>query len=197
MSEESNAEESLISSPISRRSLLKAGVIVGGTVWVAPVIDSFVTRAAAASAPPTCPPTGALKISYLTILYTRGGGTLYWTTINQVSPTTCDPAGGSISADGSFTTSECGGNTLTVNTPTGVTWNGNSPSNDTNGCCFAATAGGANLITSSSCADVTVLAWIAHNGTFTGGTPLGGGHFEVQCGTSSPSCPSPPFEGRG
>jgi len=53
LSEESNAEESLISSPFSRRSLLKAGVIVGGTVWVAPVIDSFVSRAAAASGAPS------------------------------------------------------------------------------------------------------------------------------------------------
>jgi hypothetical protein len=41
--------EGLGSSRISRRSLIKAGAIVGGTVWVAPVIDSFVSRAAAAS----------------------------------------------------------------------------------------------------------------------------------------------------
>jgi hypothetical protein len=198
VSDESIVEERPLQSPFSRRSLLKAGAVVGGTVWMAPVIDSFVSRAAAASAPPACPPAGAYGLSGLTILYTRGGGTLYWTFIGE-GETTCDPGGGSISNDDSFTTSECGGNVLDVNTPEkGVTWNGNSPTIDTNGCCFAATAGGANLINSSTCADVTVLAWIAHNGTFTGGTPLGGkGHFEVQCGTSSPSCPSSPFEGGG
>jgi hypothetical protein len=65
MSEESNAEESLISSPFSRRSLLKAGAIVGGTVWVAPVIDSFVSRAAAASLPP-------FPCSYANIIFTLG-----------------------------------------------------------------------------------------------------------------------------
>ena len=43
-------------SGISRRRLIKAGVIVGGSVWVAPVIDSFVSRASAASAPPCSNP---------------------------------------------------------------------------------------------------------------------------------------------
>ena len=34
---------------ISRRRVIKRGAIVGGAVWMAPVIDSFVTRAAATS----------------------------------------------------------------------------------------------------------------------------------------------------
>lgn len=45
----------IATSGISRRRLIKAGAIVGASVWVAPVIDSFVNRAAAASGPPsTC-----------------------------------------------------------------------------------------------------------------------------------------------
>jgi hypothetical protein len=51
MSDESIVEERPLQSPFSRRTLLKAGAVVGGTVWVAPVIDSFVNRAAAASGP--------------------------------------------------------------------------------------------------------------------------------------------------
>jgi hypothetical protein len=47
--DESVVEEGLGSMQISRRRLIKAGAIVGGTVWVAPVIDSFTSRAAAAS----------------------------------------------------------------------------------------------------------------------------------------------------
>jgi hypothetical protein len=47
--DESVVEEGLGSYRISRRGLIKAGAIVGGTVWVAPVIDSFTSRAAAQS----------------------------------------------------------------------------------------------------------------------------------------------------
>jgi len=39
---------------MSRRNLIKAGAIVGGAVWVAPVVDSFVTVASAVSNPAEC-----------------------------------------------------------------------------------------------------------------------------------------------
>lgn len=42
-------EGSLLSSVISRRNLIKAGAIVGGVVWAAPVIDSFASPASATS----------------------------------------------------------------------------------------------------------------------------------------------------
>jgi len=48
---EENLIDGIATSRISRRSVIKAGAIVGGTVWVAPVIDSFVNRAAAQSNP--------------------------------------------------------------------------------------------------------------------------------------------------
>ena len=47
-------EEGLGSSRISRRGLIKAGAIVGGTVWVAPAIDSFTNVAAAQSGMHAC-----------------------------------------------------------------------------------------------------------------------------------------------
>jgi hypothetical protein len=39
---------------ISRRNLIKGGAVVGGTVWVAPAIESFVSRASAASVLHAC-----------------------------------------------------------------------------------------------------------------------------------------------
>ncbi len=53
---EENLKDGIGTSRISRRSVIKAGAIVGGTVWVAPVIDSFTNQAAAQSTP-TCGPT--------------------------------------------------------------------------------------------------------------------------------------------
>jgi len=49
VADEPVVEGGLFSTRISRRGLMKTGAIVGGTVWVAPVIDSFMSRAAAAS----------------------------------------------------------------------------------------------------------------------------------------------------
>ena len=40
---------------ISRRTLIKGGLVAGAAVWVAPVIDSIETAAAAASRAPGCP----------------------------------------------------------------------------------------------------------------------------------------------
>jgi hypothetical protein len=44
-------------SGITRRNVIKAGALVGGGVWAAPVVDSFVTRAAAGSVS-LCPAPG-------------------------------------------------------------------------------------------------------------------------------------------
>ena len=44
-------EEGILGSKISRRKVIIGAGVVGGTVWVAPVIDSFVSRAAAQSNP--------------------------------------------------------------------------------------------------------------------------------------------------
>ena len=49
---EENVTEGIGTSRISRRNVIKAGAVVGGTVWVAPAVDSFVSRAAAQSS--TC-----------------------------------------------------------------------------------------------------------------------------------------------
>jgi hypothetical protein len=193
----------LDSDVISRRQLIKTGAIVGGTAWVAPAIESFVYKAAAASPGinPTngggtpCPPAAAYGLSGLTILYTRNGA-LYWTFIGE-GETACDPGGGSISNDDSFTTA-CNGVPLTVNVGgKGVTSGPSIPQNDPLGCFFTATAGGATITTAGINAGVKVVAWIAHNGQFVGGTPLGNkGHFEVECGVPNGACPSSPFMGR-
>ena len=46
----SNIEEpGILQTGISRRTMIKAGAIVGATLWVAPVVESFITPASAAS----------------------------------------------------------------------------------------------------------------------------------------------------
>jgi hypothetical protein len=54
VADEPVVEGGLFSTRISRRGLMKTGAIVGGTIWVAPVIDSFMSRAAAASSQHYC-----------------------------------------------------------------------------------------------------------------------------------------------
>jgi hypothetical protein len=44
---------------LSRRRLIKAGAVVGGAVWITPVIESVASRAAAASLP-TCSCAGCV-----------------------------------------------------------------------------------------------------------------------------------------
>jgi hypothetical protein len=65
VSEETNVEETAAGSAIARRRLIEAGAIAVGAVWVAPVIDSFVTKAAAASGGCSglgCPGAGSVKL---------------------------------------------------------------------------------------------------------------------------------------
>lgn len=55
MSEElEEVVESVSKRGISRRNLIKGGVIVGGTLWVAPVVESFTSKAYAGSLPHYC-----------------------------------------------------------------------------------------------------------------------------------------------
>lgn len=58
-----DAAEDSRTSLISRRRLIKAGAVVGGAAWVAPVVDSFVTAAAAAS--PAFPFTYKFDLAYV------------------------------------------------------------------------------------------------------------------------------------
>ena len=51
---EENLLDGIGTSRISRCGVIKTGAVVGGAVWVAPVIDSFVSRAAAVSNPAEC-----------------------------------------------------------------------------------------------------------------------------------------------
>ena len=86
----------------------------------------------------------------------------------------------------------CGGKVLAVNEGgNGVTYGGAIPVNDPAGCFFTATAGGANLTQAGVTAGVQVVAWIAHNGTFVGGTPLGQRSDISRCSAPAPATPAP------
>jgi hypothetical protein len=78
MSEDTNAEETAASSGVSRRRVIKAGALVGGAVWVTPVIDSFLTRAAAASqpgcTPSSCPDLNSCGLNCFCFTTITGAG---------------------------------------------------------------------------------------------------------------------------
>ena len=84
MSDESLAKDGLTHRQVSRRSLIKAGAIVGGSVWVAPVIDSFTSRAAAASS--------SFSYSFVALIYTCDNTTYRQKWTGQSGP-------GSLSSD--------------------------------------------------------------------------------------------------
>ncbi|MST32245.1 hypothetical protein GHK86_05845 [Acidimicrobiaceae bacterium USS-CC1] len=52
---------------------MKAGVVAGTAVWVAPAVESFVSPAAAASGPTTECLTGIASISWLALIIKQGG----------------------------------------------------------------------------------------------------------------------------
>jgi hypothetical protein len=89
----------------------------------------------------------------------------------------------------------CGTNTLSVNTPiAGVEWNGVRPGDhDPAGCPFEGTATGARLLAGTT--GITVLAWIAHDGSFSSTGGVGDPHhdFKFACGTIDPDCANFPI----
>ena len=94
--------EAVTHRPLSRRGLMKAGVVAGTAVWVAPAVESFVSPAAAASGPTTECLTGIASISWLALIIKQGGsyyiakidpgkGTVSWDVTNPKAY----PCGGS------------------------------------------------------------------------------------------------------
>lgn len=155
--------ESISKSRISRRTALKVGVGVAGTVWVAPTIESFLTPAAAASAPSG---TG-LGLSYV-IVQLFDGTTYYRVKFSNGShgstSLSCGPnpaAGDCFSVDPTDTlpstasaeftiSSSCPGSTLS--NPQGVVTGSFS------------TSTGLTITNSSSSTTYTVTTWILHQG---------------------------------
>lgn len=84
-----NPSESSGGSGLSRRTLLKAGAVVGGGIWAAPVVESFVSKAAAATASTTQVQCQQDAIQVMTagkpkaVVCNGVSGTLYSLTVNQ------------------------------------------------------------------------------------------------------------------
>jgi len=64
--------EAVAHHPLSRRGLMKAGVVAGAAAWVAPAVESFVSPAAAASGPTTDCLTGIVSISWVALVIKQG-----------------------------------------------------------------------------------------------------------------------------
>jgi hypothetical protein len=79
LSDETLQEAGPLSSHITRRNLIKAGAIVSGAVWVAPVIDSFVSTAGAVGSVPlpkttTTVCTPLVSLSWVAIIIQDSSG---------------------------------------------------------------------------------------------------------------------------
>jgi hypothetical protein len=91
-------------SRLSRRTLLRAGAVAGGAVWVAPAIESFITPAAAGSA-------AKFACSYASVVYVSNG-TFYALKFNQHGGCTSDNTAGEYNND-SFPACSIGGQSVT------------------------------------------------------------------------------------
>lgn len=96
MSEQFSVEQGAERTGVSRRTLLKGAAVVGGTVWVAPVIESFTNRAAAASGPAN----DTFACSYALLVYQDTNGGIFAVKYAQTNT----PAGScaSLDTDGSY-----------------------------------------------------------------------------------------------
>jgi len=115
---------------------------------------------------------------------------VYWTSF--ASNTTVCATSPSVPSDSDFGSpvSACGG---TIQVLSGaVLWNGSTPTYTPGGsipCYFAATANGVSVNSAGIAAGVQVLAYVLHNGTFSGCTTYGSkGHWAIVCGSSNPQC---------
>ena len=78
-------------SHISRRTLVKRGLVVGGALWATPVVSVLTATKASASQPSSNPnpsPSGAVAISYV-ILVLDCDGTYVTVKINEGSTVSC------------------------------------------------------------------------------------------------------------
>lgn len=81
---------------LSRRTMLKAGAVTAGAVWVAPVVESVTSSAAAQSAPPS-PGEGFSSVTVL-LSFPSGSGTDYYrlkfdySAVSGLTAGTCLPA---------------------------------------------------------------------------------------------------------
>jgi len=174
---------------LSRRDMIKGAAVAGAAAWTAPmIIDSLTSPAAAGSG---CQPAAALAISGATAIFTIGAGsTVYWTSF--ASGATVCASSASVPSDSDFASavSACGG-TIQV-TGGAVKWNGSVPTYTPGGaipCYFAATANGVTVNAAGITASVHVLAYVLHNGSFSGCTEYGSkGHWAIVCGSSNPQC---------
>jgi hypothetical protein len=159
-----NIDDEVVSSRISRRTLIKVGAIAGGAVWVAPVIDSFSNVAAAASAAPS---TG---LSFVTILICDSSTKLCYrmkfdlscltSSTTDVTTSTCTSGGCGTSP----TDDHCEDPTLTA--PSGYTISSSCASGIT-GTYLGSVSTGSPVftITNGGTTSYTLAAWQSHRGT--------------------------------
>jgi hypothetical protein len=179
---------------ISRRAVIVNGAVGAAAFWSVPIIESVTQRAAAQSA---CQPPASLQISGAAVIYTVGSNpTVFWAAFGA-GQTTCESSP-TVPNDSDFSSpvDVCGGSVLISGGS--VQWNGATPSVDaigcgcisgSTGCFFTATNSGISVTAAGLAADVKVLVFLFHNGTFTGCETFGSkGHWAIGCGSTNPNC---------
>lgn len=173
---------------ISRRAVIVSGAAGAAAFWSVPVIDSVVSRAAAASG---CEAPGNLTISGAGLVY-KIGSSIFWVAFGtgNAGCTTSLPN----DSDFASPVNVCG---AWVQITSGVVKYGTTalnvtePTLDSAHCSdyFQSTAHGITITQDGLNAGVVPLVYLFHNGTFSGCETFGSkGHWALACGSTNPNC---------
>ena len=163
---------------ISRRDVIKKGAAAGAILWAAPVVESFVSRAAAASVTCTpCSSSGGFTYSYASIVFMIGSNVY----VVKISGNSCSGDNGTSGDIAGLVNVSCNG--VTYTNPGGTLEANGTPITPYPSSCpftFGGTSGHDVCVNNGS--GVTVLFAVGHDGSFTN-------HFETICpSTSPPAC---------
>jgi hypothetical protein len=182
-------------TPVEKKGISRRAVIVGGATgaaafWSVPVIDSVMSRAAAASG---CEAPGSLTLSGAGLVY-KIGTTIFWVAFGTGTAgcTTSLPNDSDFAAPVNVCSAwvQITGGIVLYGSTSAVT----EPTLASNTTCsdyFKATAHGITITQDGLNAGVVPLVYLFHNGNWNGtGCQTYGskGHWALACGATNPNC---------